>query len=65
MFPGHVVSSTFYDGVVGTYTPSVWEWMLGLGGVGIAFVLTVVAVRMFKFMPQDDFAELQMRRSTD
>ena len=65
MFPGHEVSSSFYDGVVASYTPSVWEWMLGLGGVGIAFVVTVVAVRMFKFMPQDDFAELHMRRSTD
>lgn len=65
MFPGHQVTSTFYDGVVASYSPSVWEWMLGLGGVGIAFVLTVLAVRMFKFMPQDDFAELQMRRSTD
>ena len=65
MFPGHAVSSSFFDGVVASYAPSVWEWMLGLGGVGIAFVTTVMAVRMFKFMPQDDFAELQMRRSTD
>jgi Ni/Fe-hydrogenase subunit HybB-like protein len=65
MFPGHEVTSTFFDGVVGQYSPSVYEWLLGMGGVGITFVLTVVAVRAFKFMPQDDFHVLQMRRSTD
>jgi Ni/Fe-hydrogenase subunit HybB-like protein len=46
MFPGHAVSSSFFDGVVAAYSPSIWEWMLGLGGVGIAFVATVIAVRM-------------------
>ena len=65
MFPGHEVTSTFYDGVVAQYNPSVYEWLLGMGGVGITFVLTVIAVRAFKFMPQDDFHVLQMRRSTD
>jgi hypothetical protein len=33
--------------------------MLGMGGIGIAFVLTVIAVRAFKFMPQDDFKALE------
>ncbi|MBI5331085.1 MAG: polysulfide reductase NrfD [Betaproteobacteria bacterium] len=65
LFPGHEVSSTFYDGVVASYSPSKWEWMLGIGGVGIAFLLTVIAVRVFKFMPHDDFEELKMRRATD
>jgi molybdopterin-containing oxidoreductase family membrane subunit len=65
LFPGHEVHSSFYDGVIHAYNPSMYEWLLGLGGVGITFVLTVVAVRAFKFMPQDDFQVLQMRRSTD
>jgi molybdopterin-containing oxidoreductase family membrane subunit len=65
LFPGHEVHSSFYDGVIHAYNPSMYEWLLGLGGVGITFVLTVVAVRAFKFMPQDDFQALQMRRSTD
>jgi molybdopterin-containing oxidoreductase family membrane subunit len=65
MFPGHEVQSTFFDGVVHAYNPSVYEWLLGMGGIGITFLLTVVAVRVFKFMPQDDFAALKMRRSTD
>jgi molybdopterin-containing oxidoreductase family membrane subunit len=65
MFPGHEVQSSFYDGVVTQYSPSVYEWLLGLGGIGVTFLLTVAAVRVFKFLPQDDFKALQMRRSTD
>jgi molybdopterin-containing oxidoreductase family membrane subunit len=65
LFPGHAVSSTFFDGVIHAYNPSIYEWLLGLGGIGISFVLTVVAVRVLKFMPQDDFHVLKMRRSTD
>ncbi len=65
MFPGHEVTSTFYDGGIAEYSPSIYEWLLGLGGIGITFVLTVVAVRVFKFLPQDDFQTMQMRRSTD
>ncbi|MCP5279883.1 MAG: polysulfide reductase NrfD [Thiobacillus sp.] len=65
MFPGHEVSSTFFDGVVADYTPSIYEWLLGLGGVGITFILTVVAVRVFKFLPEDDFQTMTGRRSTD
>ena len=59
MFPGRVVSSSFFDGVVAQYSPSMYEWLLGMGGIGIAFLGTTVAVRVFKFMPQDDFAALE------
>lgn len=59
MFPGYQESSAFYDGVINAYTPTIWEYMLGMGGVGIAFVLTVIAVRVFKFLPQDDFKALE------
>jgi Ni/Fe-hydrogenase subunit HybB-like protein len=65
LFPGHEVNSSFYDGVINAYSPSIWEWLLGMGGVGVTFVLTVIAVRAFRFMPQDDFHMLKMRRSTD
>jgi len=58
MFPGYEVSSTFFDGQVNSYSPSGWEWLLAMGGIGIAFLATTVAVRVFKFMPQDDFAAL-------
>jgi hypothetical protein len=32
------------------------EFLLGVGGLGAAFVMTVVGVRVLDFMPQDDFA---------
>ncbi|MCU0933187.1 MAG: polysulfide reductase NrfD [Thiobacillaceae bacterium] len=59
MFPGYAESSSFHDGVVAQYTPSIWEFMLGMGGIGIAFLATTIAVRTFKFMPQDDFHALE------
>ncbi len=54
IFPGHQVSSGFGDGAVTGYSPSAPELLLGLGGVGVAFVLTTVGVRVLDFMPQDD-----------
>ena len=55
IFPGAVVSSSFGDGAVAAYTPSWPEFLLGLGGLGAALVLTTVGVRVLDFMPQDDF----------
>jgi molybdopterin-containing oxidoreductase family membrane subunit len=54
IFPGHEVSSSFGDGAVEAYVPSWPEFLLGVGGVGAAFVLTTVGVRVLDFMPQDD-----------
>ena len=55
IFPGHQVSSSFADGAIAGYLPSWPELALGIGGLGAAFVLTLVGVRLFDFMPQDDF----------
>jgi len=57
IFPGHAVTSSFGDGQVASYAPRWPEWMLGLGGVGAAFLLTTVGVRVLDFMPQDDLPE--------
>ena len=54
IFPGHVVSSSFADGAVEHYVPRWPEWLLGVGGVGAAFLLTVVGVRVLDFMPHDE-----------
>jgi molybdopterin-containing oxidoreductase family membrane subunit len=59
IFPGMLVSSSFYDGQIDSYAPSLPEILLGLGGIGIAFTATVIGVRVLKFMPQDDIAKLQ------
>ncbi len=56
VFPGHAVSSSFADGAVEHYAPSLPEFLLGVGGLGAAFLLTVVGVRAFDFLPQDDLA---------
>lgn len=58
IFPGRQVSSSFADGAVAAYAPAWPEWLLGIGGVGAAFLLTVVGVRVLDFMPQDDPAEV-------
>jgi molybdopterin-containing oxidoreductase family membrane subunit len=52
------VKSSFADGQVASYTPSIPELLLGLGGAGLAFLLTVVGVRVLQFLPQDDVAPL-------
>lgn len=59
LFPGYAESSTFYDGVVHPYTPTIWELLLGLGGIAIAFLITTVAVRVLRFLPEDDLKELE------
>ena len=52
MFPGKEVSSSFFDGVVAAYAPSLLEVTLGVGGVALALALTVVALRVLPFLPR-------------
>jgi molybdopterin-containing oxidoreductase family membrane subunit len=59
MFPGMEVKSTFFDGHIDNYVPSMPEILLSIGGFGVAFTLTLIAVRVLPFMPQDDIAKLQ------
>ena len=51
LFPGMKASSTFADGHVHDYAPSAWETMLGLGGIAIALVITVVGVSALRLLP--------------
>ncbi len=51
LFPGMEVTSSFYDGVVASYAPSLPEFLLGLGGVGVTLLLVTVAVAAMKFLP--------------
>ncbi len=52
MFPGYEVSSSFFDGVINSYSPSIWEITLGIGGVAIALLLVTIAVRVLRFLPE-------------
>jgi Ni/Fe-hydrogenase subunit HybB-like protein len=54
IFPGHAMTSSFGDGAIERYAPSWPELLLGVGGLGAAFVLTTVGVRVLDFMPPDD-----------
>jgi molybdopterin-containing oxidoreductase family membrane subunit len=56
IFPGHVVASSFADGAVTVYRPTAPEWLLGLGGVGCAFLLTTIGVRVLDVLPRDESA---------
>ena len=58
LFPGYSVTSSFFDGAIEQYRPSLPEFLLGLGGVGAAFLATTVGVRILHFMPEDDFSQL-------
>jgi Ni/Fe-hydrogenase subunit HybB-like protein len=51
IFPGFEVSSSFYDGVVAFYAPSLPEVLLGLGGFAITFLIVTVALRALPFLP--------------
>ena len=52
LFPGMEVTSSFTDGVVASYTPSLPEFLLGVGGIGIALLLVTVAVKVLRFLPE-------------
>ena len=52
LVPGYQVSSTFGDGVVAAYTPSLPELLLGLGGFAITGVIVVVALKFLGFLPE-------------
>ena len=55
MFPGHtIIESGYYDGVDGlarAYSPSLPEFLLGIGGFALALLATFVGVRLLQFLP--------------
>lgn len=51
IFPGYEVSSSFYDGVVNSYTPSLPEILLGIGGVALSLFIVAFALKVLRFLP--------------
>ena len=51
MFPGMQVSSSFFDGSVNHYTPSLPEIGLGLGGFALAGLLVMIGIKVLRFLP--------------
>jgi len=52
MFPGMEVSSSFFDGTVSHYQPTLPEILLGMGGIGIALVAVAFAIKVLPFLPE-------------
>jgi [DsrC]-trisulfide reductase subunit P len=61
IFPGYeVVSSSFGDGQIGHYVPSLPEILLGSGGLGIAFLITTIGVRVINSLLPHDTPERRL-----
>ena len=52
IFPGKEVASSFFDGVVASYVPSLPELALGAGGLALALALTAVALKVLPLLPR-------------
>jgi molybdopterin-containing oxidoreductase family membrane subunit len=52
LFPGRQISSSFYDGVIHTYLPSLPELLLGVGGLAIVGIILMLALKLLKFLPE-------------
>lgn len=51
LFPGMEVSSSFNDGVIASYAPSLPEIGLGLGGVALTALIVLFGVKLLRFLP--------------
>jgi len=51
IFQGYEASSSFFDGQIATYTPTIYEALLGIGGFAVAAFLVILATRMLPFIP--------------
>jgi Ni/Fe-hydrogenase subunit HybB-like protein len=51
IFPGYEVSSSFFDGVINDYTPSIYEIALGVGGVAVSLVIVAFVLKVLPFLP--------------
>jgi molybdopterin-containing oxidoreductase family membrane subunit len=52
IFPGYEVSSSFYDGVIAEYAPSIWELMLGMGGFAVSIMIVFLVMRIIPVVPE-------------
>jgi len=56
LFPDKtIIESGFYDGVNGeyfSYSFSIFELLLGLGGCAVTLLVTFIGIRMLRFLPE-------------
>ena len=70
LFPGMEVSSSFMDGQINAYTPTLPEILLGLGGFALALIITIVGASAFNILPaslgdNDDATAEVLQAETD
>jgi molybdopterin-containing oxidoreductase family membrane subunit len=53
IFPGYEVTSSYRDGAIASYVPSLPEVLLGIGGVAAAFVITLVGIKVLDILPAE------------
>lgn len=51
LFPGYEVESSFFDGVVQSYSPSFPEILLGIGGFALALLIVAFGMAILRFLP--------------
>jgi len=51
LFPGREVRSTFHDGVINSYAPTLPEWLLGFGGIAIVGIIVLLSLKVLGFLP--------------
>ncbi|MCP5080458.1 MAG: polysulfide reductase NrfD [Alphaproteobacteria bacterium] len=52
LFPGMEVRSSFQDGVIAGYQPSLPEFLLGIGGVALALAIAAIGMKSLRFLPE-------------
>ena len=53
IFPDHtIVESSFYDNVIHSYVPSIYELGLGIGGIALALIIVLIGLANLKFLPK-------------
>ena len=51
LFPNAVVESSFADGAFNSYSASFPEIVLGIGGVGVTFLVIIMGVKVLRLLP--------------
>ncbi|MFP4648059.1 MAG: NrfD/PsrC family molybdoenzyme membrane anchor subunit [Halorhodospira sp.] len=52
IFPGQEVSGAVFDEEAASYAPAGWEFLLGLGGIGLTLAVLLIALRALPLTPR-------------
>ena len=51
LFPNATVESSFFDGIVTNYSASIYEILLGIGGIGVALLVVLLGTKVLRLLP--------------